>query len=235
MAAESAGVSSQVDHLVVAASTLDQAVAWCEHRLGVVPALGGEHPLMGTHNRLISLASPTFPDVYLELIAINSGAACARPAGMKRWFDLDDGVLQQQLAQNGPRLIHFVARTAQAEAAVRALHAIGLDRGEVIQASRPTPQGALRWKITVRDDGQRLFDGALPTLIEWGDLHPASRIPASGVTLTSLQLSHPRADALRLGFEAIGLTGVGMSAGSPNLAATLQTPRGGVVLESSGI
>ena len=37
--------------------------------------------------------------------------------------------------------------------------------------------------ITVRADGQRLFDGCLPTLIEWGDTHPAATMPESGVTL----------------------------------------------------
>ena len=43
-----------------------------------------------------------------------------------------------------------------------------IDRGHVLEASRDTPAGRLAWQITVRDDGQRLFYGALPTLIEWG-------------------------------------------------------------------
>jgi uncharacterized membrane protein YphA (DoxX/SURF4 family) len=41
-----------LDHLVIMASTLAQGVAWCEATLGVTPGPGGEHPLMGTHNRL---------------------------------------------------------------------------------------------------------------------------------------------------------------------------------------
>ena len=235
MLTEPAPVTSQVDHLVVAAATLDEAAAWCTSTLGVEPGPGGEHPLMGTHNRLLSIASLPYPDAYLELIAINSEAACARPVGLRRWFDLDDSELQQQLAKKGPRLIHFVARTPSASAAVRELRRIGLERGEVLKASRPTSQGVLSWKIAVRDDGQRLFYGALPTLIEWGDMQPARGMPASGVVLTSLQVAHPRADALRMGFEVIGLTGVGMETGAPNLAATLLTPRGVVVLESRGI
>ena len=32
---------------------------------------GGEHPLMGTHNRLLRIDSAEFPSAYLELIAIN--------------------------------------------------------------------------------------------------------------------------------------------------------------------
>ena len=48
---------SRIDHLVVAASSLDQGVAWCEATLGVTPGPGGEHPLMGTHNRLLRVAT----------------------------------------------------------------------------------------------------------------------------------------------------------------------------------
>ena len=98
-----------------------------------------------------------------------------------------------------------------------------------------TPQGLLSWKITVREDGQRLFYGALPTLIQWGETHPTENMAPSGVTLQSLHASHPRPDALRAGYEAIGLAGVGLSQGPPNLIATLQTPRGLVTLESKGI
>ena len=50
-------MTAQVDHLVIAASTLNEGVAWCEKTLGITPGAGGEHPLFGTHNRLfLSLA-----------------------------------------------------------------------------------------------------------------------------------------------------------------------------------
>ena len=118
---------------------------------------------------------------------------------------------------------------------VRALARLGLDHGEVLAASRPTAQGVLNWKITVRQDGQRLFYGALPTLIEWGPVHPAQGMPASGAVLQSLSARHPRAEALRAGYDAIGLRDVEVTTGSPNLTATLQTPLGLVTLESKGI
>ena len=228
-------LASHIDHLVVAAASLSEGVQWCEKTLGITPGPGGEHPLMGTHNRLFLIASPTFPLAYLEIIAIHSGASCARPVGAKRWFDLDDPELQAQLTQSGPRLIHFVARTARADSAVGALARLGLDRGEVLAASRPTAQGLLSWKITVRQDGQRLFYGALPTLIEWGPVHPAQGMPASSVVLQSVSARHPRADALRAGHEAIGLANVEVTPGSPKLIATLQTPLGLITLESGGM
>jgi hypothetical protein len=227
-------LSSQVDHLVVVAASLDQGVQWCERVLGITPGPGGEHGLMGTHNRLFTVASPAFPRTYFEIIAINSGATSPRVAPSRRWFDLDDQELQLRLSKTGPQLAHFVASTSRVGAAVRALARQGLDRGEVLEASRMTPQGLLSWKITVREDGQRLFYGTLPTLIQWGDVHPADGMAPSGVTLQSLHASHPRPGALRGGYEAIGLAGVGLAEGSPNLIATLQTPRGLVTLESKG-
>ncbi len=228
-------LAARVDHLVVAAASLDEGVQWCERVLGVTPGPGGEHPLMGTHNRLFTVASPAYPGVYFEIIAVNRKAGYARGDGAKRWFDFDDPAMQHTLATNGPRLVHFAASTARAEASVRELARMGLDRGEVLATSRMTPQGLLSWKITVREDGQRLLFGTLPTLIEWGDIHPTQSMPPSGVTLQSLRASHPRADTLLEGYKAIGLTGVEVVSGPPNLLATLQTPRGLVTLESKGI
>lgn len=228
-------MTAQLDHLVIAARNLSEGVAWCEATLGITPGPGGEHPLMGTHNRLFSIASPTFDHAYLEIIAINSEAAHARGMGARRWFDLENASLQAQLEKTGPRLIHFVARTAQITTDVAALAQLGLDRGPLLEASRMTPQGMLRWKITVRSDGQRLLDGTLPTLIEWGDVHPSASLPESGVRLVSLAASQPDAPALRAAYDAIGLKSVRVDQGMPNLVAILQTPRGVVSLESGGI
>jgi hypothetical protein len=118
---------------------------------------------------------------------------------------------------------------------MQALAALGMDRGELLQASRMTPYGMLSWKITVRPDGQRLMNGTLPTLIEWGDVHPATGMAASGITLESLTACQPDTQALRAAYAAIGLQGVAVSQGLPNLIATLQTPRGLVTLESRSI
>ncbi len=235
--------TAQVDHLVVVAASLDEGVAWCERVLGITPGPGGEHPLMGTHNRLFSVASSACPRSYFEIIAIQPGVTPARAPGKHRWFDMDDPLLQARVAQDGPQLVHFVASVPGVVSAVKALATQGLDRGAVVPASRQTAAGLLSWRITVRDDGQRLFYGTLPTLIQWGEAtqdpaqaaHPLDAMPASGVTLAALQASHPRPEKLQAAFAAIGLAGVDVVAGTPNLVATLQTPLGLVTLESKGI
>lgn len=235
-------MKTQIDHLVVVARTLEQGVQWCEATLGVTPGPGGEHALYGTHNRLLKIATPNHPLAYLEIIAINPAAK--RPAGApgKRWFDMDDAALQAAVA-DAPRLVHFVANTDDMRAARIALSAQCIERGPAVQASRHSRRGLLQWQITVRNDGQRLFDGALPTLIQWGKadeaeplrLHPRNSLPRSGVTLQGLAVTHPSADKLQAAYEALGLTGISLESGPPNLSATLRTPKGSVVLQSQGV
>ena len=225
-------MAARIDHLVIAAATLEQGVAWCEATLGVVPAPGGEHPLMGTHNRVLRIATVDYPRAYLEIIAIQPGRTPQRP---RRWFDLDDETVRDALARGGPRLLHFVASVPDVRAAVNAWQSLRIDRGEPAAASRMTPRGLLAWQITVRDDGQRLFQGALPTLIEWGETHPASALPESGVTLQALAVTHPQAASLRNAYEAIDLQGVAVREGTPDVCAVLETPRGRLQLTSEGL
>lgn len=178
----------ELDHLVVAAATLAEGVAWCESVLGVTPAGGGRHALMSTHNRLLKLEGGGFERAYLEIIAIDPEAP---PPGRVRWFDLDDARLQSQLRERGPQLVHWVARTQDIEAALEQRAGEGHDGGRVVTASRETPNGLLQWRIALRDDGRR--DLPRPTLIEWADVHPTDAMPSSGVRIERLDVgeSHP--------------------------------------------
>lgn len=222
-----------LDHLVVLAATLEQGAAWCERVLGVPAGPGGRHALFGTHNRLLAIGAPAFPLAYLEIIAIDPQAERGAMRPGPRWFDIDDARLQQRVRTQGPGLVHWVARVPDAARSVAAWAALGIDRGTVLEASRMTPAGLLRWRIAVRADGQRLMDGCLPTLIEWGAVHPAASMPASGVTLAGLRLQHPDAAALQQGLVAAGLAQVQVEAAAePRLRAELLTPRGRVVLDS---
>jgi len=232
---------TQIDHLVVAATSLEQGVQWCEALFGITPALGGEHALFGTHNRLFKIATPKFSMAYFEIIAINPEAIRPKKTTSlhpHRWFDLDNPELQKSISKE-PRLIHFVASTTDIKAARMALRMEGIDRGPAIHAERQTSKGLLHWQISVRADGQRLFDGALPTLIQWGKpdateplrLHPRNTLPRSGVTLQSIDITHPSAEKLQTAYASIGLNGISISEGPANIKATLKTPKGIVVLE----
>ena len=223
-----------IDHLVVLAPDLPTGVAWCERTLGITPTAGGEHPLMGTHNRIFNISSPAHPRTYLEIIAINSEATPAIPSSARRWFDMDDAALNTHIAQHGPQLIHWVASVPDVADRCAALTALDIERGAIVTASRPTPSGLLQWQITVRADGLRLMDGCLPTLIQWGPVHPCDNLPVIGVQLQELTLQHPQVAALQAGCDAVGVANsVAITPGiAPRLTAQLVTPRGLVTLSS---
>ncbi|MEP7140560.1 MAG: VOC family protein, partial [Caldimonas sp.] len=194
------------DHLVVACRTLAEGRAWCEATFGVAPAPGGRHALMGTHNLLLAISSSRFPRSYLELIAIDPDASVpARP----RWFELDRPEIRALVA-SGPRLVHWVARTTDIDAAATRLRNAGFDPGPVADAERMTARGLLRWRIALTAGGRRHAEGAVPLLIAWGDVHPIDSLPVSGVELRSLRVSgiEPSLSAL-----------LGVDAGVPSSAA----------------
>lgn len=235
-------LKTQIDHLVVAARTLDEGVAWCEATLGMTPQAGGEHEKYGTHNRLFKIATPSYPMAYFEIIAINPNASIDQRSAHKRWFDLDDAALQKAIA-NQPSLIHFVVNTSDIQLARNSWKEQGIDAGPAMHANRRTNKGMLNWQITVRDDGQRLFQGALPTLIQWGKpdaadpmrLHPRNSLPRSGVSLQQIHVTHPSADKLKLAYESVDLKNIEVATGEANIAVHLQTPKGLLVLQSLGL
>jgi Glyoxalase-like domain len=211
-------IGAAFDHLIVAAATLEQGEEYIESRTGVRPQRGGKHVAMGTHNSLLRLGDRA----YLEVIAIDpEGAAPTRA----RWFELDRPAMQAQL-RIAPRLIHWVARTADIEAARRAC---AVDPGPAHAMSR----GEFKWQITIADDGHLPGGGVLPTLIAWPDArHPTEAMPDARVRLATLAASHPQPGPMRAALAVLGL-GETLKVSfdvKVRLAAMLHTPRGSVTL-----
>jgi Glyoxalase-like domain len=216
---------SELDHLVIAATSLEGGVAWVERQLGVKPVPGGQHVAMGTHNALLRLGARC----YLEVIAIDpEGQSPARA----RWFSLDDADMRTRLAA-APALITWVVRTPSLAGACARVP----DLGDILQMTR----NAFRWKISVPGSGALAWGGILPTAIQWeeGDdgviHHPCDALPDSGCELLSLQLSHPAA-VLGTGgivalFRELRIAGpVDLKSGPKTLAAVIRSPAGEVVL-----
>lgn len=163
----------ELDHVVVAAGDLAAGAGWLEERLGIAPLPGGRHEFMATHNRLLRLG----PGEYLELIAIDpAGQAPGRP----RWFGLD------QFA-GAPCGVAFVLRSDD----------LDHDRPPGFPRPLDAQRGDLRWRITIPDSGRMPLQGLVPMLIQWdGGIHPAERLPDSGLRLSRIRLSHPDPAAL---------------------------------------
>ncbi len=201
----------RIDHLAVAAASLEEGAEAVEAALGVPLVAGGTHALMGTHNRLLGLG-----DLYLEVIAVDPAAP---PPGHPRWFRLDRFT-------GAPRLTNWVAAvddldTALAVAPGGAGRAVDLARGD------------LRWRMGVPDDGCLPFDDAFPALIQWlGDAHPAQRLPDAGVRLRRLVVAHPQAGALRAALEPVADPRLVIEAGAVKaMRAEFETENGVRVLE----
>jgi len=205
----------ELDHLVVACKDLEQGTRWVAERLGVEPADGGKHPLMGTHNRVLKIAARA----YLELIAIDPDAPAP---GRPRWFDLDSPELQARIAQS-PALVTWAVRTDRIAEALTHVPELG----SVHAATR----GALSWQITIPDEGKLQFGGLLPTVLQWGDAHPTDTMQDSGCELAELALTHPMSAGLVPMFRALRIAGpVDLRAGPKALVARLRTPRGDIEL-----
>lgn len=203
----------QLDHVAVAGSTLQEAREYVEAALGVALQPGGEHAVFHTHNALLGLED----GLYLEAIAVNPAAP---PPERPRWFDLDR-------FQGPARLTNWICRTQDMAAA---LDALPDTMGRPVALAR----GALRWRMAVPESGILPFDNCAPALIQWDvDTHPAALLPASGVRLRRLTISHPDAAALQamLG-PHLEDDRVAYEAGPAGFAAAFDTPHGARSLAS---
>jgi hypothetical protein len=221
-----------LDHLVVAARTLDEGAQFVADTLGAELTAGGTHPLMRTHNRLINL----WGGAYLEVIAIDpsaaeatatasaaSGAAAGRRA---RLFALDDPETHARLAR-GPYLAHWVVRVERPKNLVR----WQAQYPERIPPVVPMTRGDFAWGLSVPEDGtfpswQGAGGGIVPTLIQWDTpLHPSARLPESGLRLKSLTGFHPRADDVQAQLDWLGVSDLirlENTEGEPALAAEIE-------------
>lgn len=221
----------RLDHLVIAARTLDEGTQYVADTLGVAPAGGGAHPLMRTHNRLLNL----WGGVYLEVIAVDPNAA-ESASGVEpraRLFALDAPQTQARLA-NGPYLSHWVVRVERPK---------NLQRWQAQYPQRippvvPMTRGDFTWGLAVPDDGafpgwEGAGDGLLPTLIQWDTPHhPSQALPETELALKSLKGFHPQAETIKAQLDWLGaghliqLYAQDSAAGAPTLVAEFDTPQG---------
>ncbi|MEO1277241.1 MAG: VOC family protein [Pseudomonadota bacterium] len=219
-------MASRLDHIVIGAAELEEAVRWATAAFGVAPAARGRHPLMGTHNALWHMSVPGREDAYLEIIAIEPGAP--QPA-QPRWFGLDQQATQVRLMA-GPQLLTWQVRPEGGlDATVAQLDAAGVAPGAPMALTRDR----LSWRLTVPEDGVMPFEGRFPVLIEWdaGVPTPPETLPPMGIALEALEVRGSD-QALVKALMLAGAHGLAtlVPEEAPVLRATLSTPAGRVVI-----
>jgi hypothetical protein len=204
------------DHVVYGVADLGAAVDELAERLGVRPAPGGRHVGRGTHNALLGLGGGT----YLEVIAADPEQA---PFAGPLSFALDRLGL--------PRLVGWACRADGLDARVGAARKRGYDPGDVREMSRRRPDGSLlEWRLTRQEQEPGPDHLVVPFLIDWGSSpHPTGTAP-EGVRLVELRAEHPDPARVRAALAALGATLEVGEGPEPALIATLDTPRGRVVL-----
>ena len=167
-------MNSRIDHIVIGAANLISGTKILETKLSAKFSPGGEHMIMGTHNKLLKLQS----NIYLEVIANNPNVS--KPS-RQRWFSLDEARTKEKI-KHSPRVLCWVLEVDNIENTVKKC---GYKPGEILQISR----GELTWKITVPSNGRLADNGVLPALIEWpNDQHPSKKLTNSKVSINELSL-----------------------------------------------
>jgi hypothetical protein len=203
-----------VDHLVYGVSNLDQGVEAMERLLGVRAGPGGKHAGAGTHNAVLSLGRGS----YLEIIAPDPeqpDPPQPRPFGLDRLHE--------------PRLITWATRVQNIERRAESAKLLGYDPGPVVPMSRKLPDDSeLHWRLTPPDIMRG--GGLVPFLIEWEPgRHPSETAPA-GCHLRDLEGEHPHPADIETMLAALEIDLPVSSAGRAALIATIDCPRGEVVL-----
>lgn len=165
----------ELDHLAVAARSLDEGKAFVEASLGIDLQPGGQHGRYGTHNLLAGLED----GLYLEVIAIDPSAKAPVDP---RWFRLDE-------FDGAPCLHNWICRS---EAMAADLPQMPAGAGRAVSLAR----GDLRWQMAVPEDGRLPYDEMCPAVMQWHSPHPAPFLTPTGARLQQLVVQHPLAQAL---------------------------------------
>jgi len=214
---------NQLDHLVIAAETLQQGVDYVRSTLAVEIPGGGVHKSMGTHNHLMQLGN----NAYIEVIAINPQAAIPQHP---RWFNLDDALMRASL-QRQPRLITWVMNTAD-------IKAVAHDSAFPIGIPTELSRDALSWQVGLTEDGRLLANGLVPYVIQWHtQQHPSGSMMDRGCRFKSLEIYHNRPDWLHSVLASMGADHLVSihplpDSETPYLSANIETSTGIVSLDS---
>jgi hypothetical protein len=205
-----------VDHLLLGTRNLEAGIEWVAKRFGVKAVVGGSHPGRGTRNALIAFRRTR----YLEIIAPDP----AQPP---------ENLTRNLRTLDEPRLIAWASASNDLGALAKRLQERGQRVTGPLDGARIRPDGGkLAWRtLAVQAAFEQDDTDPIPFFIQWSSesSHPSQDSPP-GCDLIALAIEHPKADAVRALLAEAGIDAEVRHAKSCHLIATLDTPKGGVVL-----
>ena len=212
----------QLDHIVMAAQSLTEGVAFFKEITGIDIPVGGFHPLMGTHNHLMQIGN----NAFFEIIAIDPSATSpSRP----RWYGLDDPNTARSLQT--PRLLTWVVSTPSLDAL---LGQSDFHYGTALELTR----GQLNWRLTVPEDGGLPNYGLLPSIIQWNHPgNPCGFMADMQCELQSINIYHPYRNWYEMQLKQINsdhLVQIHPTDGAGYMTVSISTPNGIIILDTRG-
>jgi len=210
-------MGTQIDHLVIGATTLEQGIAAVKDWLGVNVPYGGSHEKMGTHNCLMQLGD----GIFLEIIALNNRAGSLE---QPRWFGLNDPYVRYRITAQ-PTLLGWVVNTDNLTRLISETH---YSMGQIEHMTR----GKLQWLFSLPEDGRLLAGGLVPYAIEWQTApHPSTMMANLGCHLLKIDLYHNHPAWLHTILKSIGSADLVTIHTLPHdtppyLLVTINTPHG---------
>jgi hypothetical protein len=165
---------NKLDHIVIAANTLEEGTTYIENKLRIKLSEIGYHKDMGTYNRVVKISKR----VYLEVISIDRNCEQLKS---KRWFNLDSLKLQSQLKKS-PRVIGYVIENEDTK--------ILKYYEPFFRASR----GKYKWKFAMPDTNvstiadQPYLNGIIPSLINWESEKPIKKMQDNHLNLITIRV-----------------------------------------------
>ncbi len=205
-----------IDHFMYAGPDLDRLCRELQALTGIEPMPGGQHPQLGTHNRLAGSDAR----LYLELI------------GPDRSTPQDSPMRASIEALPRPRLHRFIMdATGRDLGAVQAAYGRAGIGCQADDMHRLTPTGAtLRWRLLVPESNR--FGLFAPFFIDWLDTpHPSTRLRAE-FAMIDCEAGHPDSAEVGALWRELGVDIALHASDAPYLRLLLRTPRGQVALTS---
>jgi len=200
------------DHVVFAASDLQEAIAEFHERTGVEPIIAGNIRGLGVTSARVSFSGSSF----LEIIAPDP----EKPGPI--------GMLLQSIGLTGLVPFHWAVRTVDVDSLEPVVKKMGYVP-DVIAMTGANRDLTIKHRETLYLYGHKMR-GMCPFFVDWGTSdHPCETAPIVG-DLIGVSIKAPKGDAMHKLMEHTGATGFTLEEGSPQFEITFDSPEGEITM-----